>query len=106
PVLVCASTTHREAAMSGSGLLTELRARGLIWPTLLMLAGLAFLVSLGNWQMQRLHWKQGLVGSIAERVDAPAVSPQEVERRASEGGDIEYTRVTAQGRLLANRELH
>ena len=41
-------------------MLSALKAKGLLWPAVMTLAGLAILVSLGNWQMQRLAWKEGL----------------------------------------------
>ena len=37
-------------------LLRRLRDAGLVWPTLLSLAGLAMLVALGSWQLQRRAW--------------------------------------------------
>jgi surfeit locus 1 family protein len=67
---------------------------------------LALLVSLGNWQMRRLAWKEGLIAGIAERKDAPPVPVSEVEWRARAGGDVEYTRVKAMGRLQNDKELH
>jgi surfeit locus 1 family protein len=56
--------------------------------------------------MHRLAWKQGLIGSIAERTQLDPVPLSVVEARAAEGGDPEYTRVTATGLLLNGRELH
>ncbi len=64
------------------------------------LAGFAFLVALGNWQMRRLDWKQGLIGAIAERQHAAPVTLALAEERASLGGDVEYTRVKVDGQLL------
>ena len=78
----------------------------LLWPSLAVLAGVAFLVALGNWQMRRLDWKQGLVGSIAERQHAAPVTLALAEERASLGGDVEYTRVKIDGQLLNDREIH
>ena len=44
---------------------------GRIGTLLLLVATFAILVSLGTWQMQRLHWKEGLIA----RADAAAVAP-------------------------------
>ena len=77
----------------------------LLWPTLAALAGFAFLISLGNWQMRRLDWKQGLIGSIAERTHAAPVTLALAEERAGLGGDVEYTRVKVEGQLLNDREI-
>ena len=45
--------------------------RGLILPGVLSLAALAVLISLGNWQMQRLSWKENLIATISARVNEP-----------------------------------
>ena len=37
------------------------------------LAGIAVLVSLGVWQMQRLAWKEGVLAEIEARITAPPV---------------------------------
>jgi surfeit locus 1 family protein len=87
-------------------MLSTVKGKGLLWPAVMTLAGLAILVSLGNWQMRRLAWKEGLIAAIAERKGAAPVSVSEVEWRANAGGDIEYTRVKAAGRLLNDKELH
>ena len=47
------------------------RLRGLILPAILTLAALAVLVSLGNWQVERLAWKQELIASATERPAGP-----------------------------------
>ena len=52
----------------------------------LVLAVLATLVSLGNWQVRRLHWKEGLLAKIAARMHAPAAPLAEVEKLYREGG--------------------
>jgi surfeit locus 1 family protein len=70
------------------------------------IAGLALLISLGTWQMQRLYWKQGLIGAIQERVHATPVSMAAIEDRASLGGDVEYARVAAEGQFLNDHEIH
>jgi surfeit locus 1 family protein len=87
-------------------MLKTIREMRLLWPSLAALAGVAFLVALGNWQMRRLDWKQGLIGSIAERQHAVPVTLALAEERASLGGDVEYTRVKIDGELLNDREIH
>lgn len=87
-------------------MLHALRAKGLLWPAVMTVAGIALLVSLGNWQMRRLAWKEGLLGAIAERTKADPVPLATVEARAAEGGDPEYARVKAEGRLRNDRELY
>jgi surfeit locus 1 family protein len=87
-------------------MLRTIREKRLVWPALATLLGVAFLISLGNWQMQRLSWKRGLIGSIAERVHAPPVTLALAEERAGLGGDVEYTRVKVEGTALNDREIH
>ena len=83
-------------------MLSALRARGLLWPAVMTLIGVVFLVALGNWQMRRLAWKEGLIAAIAERAHAAPISLADAEQR---GGDVEYLRVKATGKLLNDREL-
>ena len=46
--------------------------RARLWPTLLTAGMIAVMVGLGCWQIQRLHWKEGLLVSIAaHKSDAP-----------------------------------
>ena len=65
----------------------------MIAPILIGVAGVAVLVSLGVWQMQRLAWKEGVLADIAARITAdpvavPATPDPEVDR---------YLPVIAQG---------
>jgi surfeit locus 1 family protein len=86
--------------------LRTIREKRLLWPGIAALAGIAALVSLGNWQMQRLAWKEGLIAAIAERTHAEPVTLAAAEERAGRGKDVEYTRVAVRGRLLNDREIH
>jgi surfeit locus 1 family protein len=54
---------------------------------------LAILLALGTWQVQRLHWKQGLLARIAALQAAPAQPLGPVLDRAAKGGDVDFTRV-------------
>jgi surfeit locus 1 family protein len=87
-------------------MLRTLRIRGLVWPAVATLAGMALLIALGNWQMRRLAWKEGLIGAIAARTHAAPVSLALAEERAARGEDVEYTRVKVSGRLANDRELY
>lgn len=89
-----------------SGLFTRWRQVGLVWPTLATLAGLAVLIGLGTWQMNRRTWKEGLVARIAARVQADPISLAESLRRWRETGDVEYLRVRASGRFRHDAERH
>jgi surfeit locus 1 family protein len=71
-----------------------------------VLIALAILISLGTWQVERLHWKEGLLADIAERRAADRVPLADIETMAAQGGDIEYRTVTATGRYINNKERH
>jgi surfeit locus 1 family protein len=75
--------------------------------TLLLLgAALCVLVSLGTWQLQRLHWKEALIADIAERTTAAPADLATIETIAASGGDIDYRKMTVSGRYLHNKERH
>lgn len=57
---------------------------------LLCLIGVAILVFLGCWQLQRLHWKEDLLARIAALRTAPA---RPVESILKGGGDMDFVRV-------------
>ncbi len=44
----------------------------MIAPILFGIVGIAILVSLGNWQVRRLAWKQGVLAEIDAKVNGPA----------------------------------
>lgn len=71
-----------------------------------VLAALAILLSLGTWQVQRLHWKEGLLADIAERRAAAPVALSQIEAIQKSGGDIEYRRVSVTGRFDHAKERH
>nr|WP_206113448.1 SURF1 family protein [Rhizobium laguerreae] len=72
----------------------------------MVLIALAILISLGTWQVERLHWKEGLIADIAARQAASPVPLADIEAMAAAGGDIEYRKVTATGRYINNKERH
>lgn len=75
--------------------------------TLLLLAvTLAVLLSLGTWQVQRLHWKEALIADIAERTTSAPADLQAMETLVTSGGDVDYRRMSASGRFLHDKERH
>lgn len=73
---------------------------------ILVLIALAILISLGTWQVERLHWKEGLLADIAARQVAAPMPLADIEAMAASGGDIEYRKVTVTGRYINNKERH
>ena len=74
--------------------------RSLIWLGLFTLAAFALLGSLGFWQLQRLAWKQDIIGRISARIHAQAVplaAPSQWAQLAAQ--DFEYTRIVTSGRF-------
>jgi len=64
-----------------------------VTPALATVLGMAILIGLGVWQVQRLHWKEGLLARIAALQSAPPEPLEVVLRRAADGLDIDYVRV-------------
>jgi surfeit locus 1 family protein len=85
-------------------MLERLRHAGLIWPTALGVAGLAVLIGLGTWQLQRKQWKDALITKIAARVTAEPMPLAQARQIWSGGGDIEYLHVVARGRFHHDKE--
>ena len=83
----------------------KLRQAGLIWPTLLMLAGLAVLVSLGAWQWQRKAWKEGLLEKLQSAAAAAPV-PLSALPAGAAGDDVRFRRVSVRGRFDHDQEFH
>lgn len=69
-----------------------------LWPILLAtLIGTAILVTLGVWQVQRLHWKEALLAQLAANAAAAPIDLATAAARAAEGQDMEFVRVAFTG---------
>lgn len=90
---------ERPAAIAWSG-------RKKIATGILFLLALAILLSLGTWQVRRLHWKEQLLADIAERRAAKPASLAEIEALAARGEDVDYRAMTVSGRFVNNKERH
>lgn len=75
---------------------------GLIWPSLLSLLGLAILISLGTWQLNRKTEKEALIATIKARQKG---LPRELEGvlRSSTVEDADYQLVSVTGHFLADK---
>ena len=78
----------------------------IVLTTVVVLAALAVLLSLGTWQVQRLHWKEQILADIAERRNAPPVGAEEIAAMVSRGEDIEYRTMRVAGTYDHGRERH
>lgn len=79
--------------------------RGLLLPGALAAAGLAILVGLGFWQLERLAWKEDLIARVEARTKAPAVLiPEEADWSNVGASRDEYRHVRASGRFQHARE--
>jgi len=70
--------------------------------TLGSLAAFTLLIGLGVWQIERLHWKEGL---IAERTSAISAPPGTVPRTLEAARPLEFHRVEAKGQFLHDSEI-
>ena len=66
-----------------------------VTPAVATTIGIVILIGLGIWQVQRLHWKEGLLARIAALQSAPPQPLDGVLRRAANDPDIDYVRVRA-----------
>jgi surfeit locus 1 family protein len=62
-------------------------------PAVATAAGIAILIGLGVWQVQRLHWKESILAQIAALQTAPPQPLAPLLARAAKGEGIDYRRV-------------
>ena len=73
----------------------EQHRSGLLVPAVFTLVGLALLIGLGVWQLERKAWKENLIDSITRRLSAaPAPLPPPVRWASLDAAHDEFTRVT------------
>ncbi len=77
--------------------------RPALWPTLITVPSLIVLLALGTWQVQRLHWKEGL---IAARQSALAAAPVPLPATLDDPAAFAFRRVTVRGRFRHRDEIH
>lgn len=79
------------------------RFRPGLWLTLCALSGIAVLIGLGVWQLQRLAWKEGVIEARRAQLEvSPIALPDPIERAAV----LEFRRVRLEGRFRHDREFH
>jgi surfeit locus 1 family protein len=77
--------------------------RSLLWPTIFSIFVFCIFLILGTWQVQRLHWKEGL---IAARAAAVSASPVALPHDLDEARALEFNRVAAKGTFQHAGELY
>ena len=79
--------------------------RGVVAPTLFALIGIAILIGLGVWQLDRKVWKENLIATVTARLDgAPAALPPAARWSALKPADDEYRRVGFAAEFLPDAE--
>ena len=81
-----------------------IRFRPLPGMTLWAVPALLVLIGLGVWQIERLHQKEQLLATIAERMGAPETPVDDVLRLPVP--DMEWRRVSAKGHFLHDMEAY
>jgi len=79
--------------------------RGIIEPTVFALAGIAVLVVLGIWQLERKVWKENLIVTVTARLSqAPEALPARATWPNLTQTDNEYRRVGFPAQFLPGQE--
>jgi surfeit locus 1 family protein len=79
------------------------RLRALLWPTVLAACGLAVLLGLGTWQLERRAWKAGLIAHLQAAMAAPAVP---LPATIADAAALEFRHVWVEGRFDHVHELY
>jgi surfeit locus 1 family protein len=75
--------------------------KSLVGPTVFAIFGFALLIGLGTWQVQRLHWKEGLIAAREAAVTAPPIA---LPHTLAEARGEEFRHVRIDGKFLGVRE--
>jgi len=78
-----------------------IRFRPLPMMTLWTLIGIALLCGLGKWQLDRLHWKLGLIHAAETRSHAAPVPLRSIVGEST--SDVEYTHAAAEGEFIPGK---
>jgi len=77
--------------------------RPTLWPTVLTVPAILVLIFLGNWQMDRLAWKQGLIEEMEANLAVPSVTlPAAIEMPEA----WEFRRIHVRGIFLHEKEMY
>lgn len=88
-----------------SGAPTQSRLRTLLVPSVLTLIGVAILIGLGTWQIERKAWKEGLIAALTERLARPPVLlPPPATWSSLQPAQDEFRHVAFKATLLNDKE--
>lgn len=77
------------------------RTRGIVTASIAAAIGLAILLALGTWQLQRMTWKENLIATLDARIDqAPQPLPPRTEWASLHEADSEYSPVRFRASFL------
>jgi surfeit locus 1 family protein len=74
-----------------------------LWPTLITIPAVLFMLALCLWQVQRMYWKEGV---IAERTGRSEAAPIALPPMGADIAAAEFHRVTLSGRFDHGREFY
>jgi surfeit locus 1 family protein len=81
--------------------------RRLVWPALAAAIGIAILLALGTWQLQRLAWKTALLDRIQTSLTGPPIPAPPPEAWSTlDFGELDYRPVAVTGRFLNGEEIY
>lgn len=69
----------------------------LVLISMFALGGIAILVGLGSWQLQRLAWKEELIERISERLQKAPVEFADALKQRAAGEEVDFLRVKLRG---------
>jgi surfeit locus 1 family protein len=73
-----------------------------LWPTIISAAIVLTCLGLGVWQLERLHWKEGLIAARTAAVSAPPITPPDSAEAAL---GIEFRHIADEGEFLHDKEI-
>ncbi|HTQ15625.1 MAG TPA: SURF1 family protein [Rhizomicrobium sp.] len=80
-----------------------IRFRPLLVPTMWFLPAFLVLMGLGAWQIERLHWKLGLIAEMRAHMSAAPITPEQAIRL---GPAAQYRKVVLHGRFENAKEAY
>lgn len=79
--------------------------RGVLAPSLVVLAALAALIALGTWQLERKAWKDRLIAALQQRLAAePTELPRPATWTAADPAALEFRRVRFAAEFVPGQE--